>query len=113
MTFSALRLFFSKWNPIQQLTAYAILGGIPSYWEQFNASHIIEKNIRERILRSSSRLYLEPMFLVYEELHEPRNYLGILWAIAQGNREMRIERIWNRAIQTKLGKQSSNSYPAM
>lgn len=89
MTFGALRLYFTQWNPVQQLTAYAILGGIPSYWEQFDANHTIETNIRERILRSSNLLYTEPMFLVYEELREPRNYLGILNAIAQGHRQMR------------------------
>ena len=89
MAFSALRLFFPQWNPVQQLTAYAILGGIPSYWEQFEPGHTVETNIRERILRSSNLLYLEPTFLVYEELREPRNYLGILNAIGQGHRQMR------------------------
>lgn len=89
MNFAALRLFFPHWNPVQQLTAYAVLGGIPSYWEQFEPMHTIETNIRERILRSNNLLYLEPNFLVTEELREPRNYLGILRAIAQGNRQMR------------------------
>lgn len=89
MEFSALRLFFPFWNPVQQLTAYAILGGVPSYWEQFEPSHSIENNIRDRILRTSSFLYLEPTFLVNEELREPRNYLGILRAIGQGHRQMR------------------------
>lgn len=89
MGFSALRQFFSQWNPVQQVTAYAILGGIPSYWEQFEPTHTIEANIRERILRPNNLLYLEPLFLVYEELREPRNYLGILRAIAQGHRQMR------------------------
>jgi AAA+ ATPase superfamily predicted ATPase len=88
MDFSALRQFFPQWSPVQQVTAYAILGGIPSYWEQFEPTHSIEANIRERILRPNNLLYLEPSFLVYEELREPRNYLGILRAIAQGNRQM-------------------------
>ena len=88
MEFPALRLFFPFWNPVQQVTAYAILGGVPSYWEQFEPSHSIENNIRDRILRTSSFLYLEPTFLVNEELREPRNYLGILRAIGQGNRQM-------------------------
>jgi len=89
MDFTALRQFFPHWNPVQQVTAYAILGGIPSYWEQFEPTHTIEANIRERILRPNNLLYVEPLFLVYEELREPRNYLGILRAIAQGHRQMR------------------------
>lgn len=70
------------------MTAYAILGGVPSYWEQFNPQHTLEENIRERILRPNNLLYLEPTFLVHEELREPRNYLGILRAIGQGQRQM-------------------------
>jgi len=89
MDWTALRQFFPRWNPVQQVTAYAVLGGIPSYWEQFEPAHTVEANIRERILRPNNLLYLEPLFLVYEELREPRNYLGILHAIAQGHRQMR------------------------
>jgi len=89
MDLAALRQFFLLMNPVQQVTTYAILGGIPSYWEQFVPTHTIEANIRERILRPNNLLYLEPLFLVYEELREPRNYLGILRAIAQGRRQMR------------------------
>lgn len=89
MDFSALRQFFPRWNLIQQVTAFAILGGIPSYWEQFEPTYTIEANVRERILRPNSLLYVEPSFLVYAELREPRNYLGILRAIAHGHRRMR------------------------
>jgi AAA+ ATPase superfamily predicted ATPase len=88
MDFAALRLFFPHWNIIQQMNVYAILGGIPSYWEQFDGRHTVETNIRERILRPNNLLYLEPNFLVSEELREPRNYLGILRAIGQGHRQM-------------------------
>jgi AAA+ ATPase superfamily predicted ATPase len=88
MAFPALRQFFPHWNAVQQVTAYAILGGIPSYWEQFEPTHTIEANIRERILHPNNVLYLEPLFLVQAELREPRNYLGILRAIAQGHHRM-------------------------
>ena len=64
-------------------------GRCPSYWEQFEPRHTIEANVRERILRTNNLLYMEPTFLVYEELREPRNYLGILRAIGQGHRQMR------------------------
>ncbi len=89
MDFAALRLYFPQWSPTQHVTAYAILGGVPSYREQFDPNHTLEANIRERILRPSNLLYLEPTFLVHEELREPRNYLGILRAIGQGERQMR------------------------
>ncbi|MEZ4733523.1 MAG: ATP-binding protein [Caldilineaceae bacterium] len=104
MEFSALRKYFNFWNHIQQVTAYAILGGVPSYWEQFEPRHTIEANVRERILRSNNLLYMEPAFLVYEELREPRNYLGILRAIGQGHRQMRDIAEASGVSRTNLSK---------
>lgn len=43
-----MRQFFPYWSLTQQVTAYAILGGIPTYWEQFEPRHSIETNIQAR-----------------------------------------------------------------
>jgi AAA+ ATPase superfamily predicted ATPase len=101
MDFFALRQFFPRWSLMQQVTVYAILGGVPLYWEQFEPAYTIEANVRERILHPNNLLYMEPSFLVYEELREPRNYLGILRAIAHGHRQM-------RAIATASGVPRAN-----
>jgi hypothetical protein len=70
--------------PIDQIETYAVLGGIPTYWAQFDPQCPLLTNIEQRILSPSSYLYQEPLFLLREELQEPRNYFAVLQAIAQG-----------------------------
>lgn len=71
-------------DPIVQIETYAVLGGIPIYWTQFDAQAPLLVNIEQHILNPASYLYQEPLFLLREELQEPRNYFAILQAIAQG-----------------------------
>jgi AAA+ ATPase superfamily predicted ATPase len=76
--------FFPHYAPAQQIEAYAVLGGIPAYLAQFDDRQPLLTNIEQRILNPGSYLYLEPQFVLREELHEPRHYFAILQAIAQG-----------------------------
>ncbi len=85
LTFADARRFFPAYSPVQQVTAWAILGGMPAYLRQFSDRRPIMVNIRERILEPSSFLYYEPRFLVYAELREPRTSLAILEALATGH----------------------------
>ena len=71
-------------DPVDQIETYAVLGGIATYWSQFDAQSSLLANIEQRILNPASYLYQEPLFLLREELQEPRNYFAILQAIAQG-----------------------------
>lgn len=85
LAFADARFFFPAYSPVQQVTAWAILGGVPAYLRLFSDRHPVMTNIREQILDSSSFLYYEPRFLVYAELREPRTSLAILEAIATGH----------------------------
>jgi AAA+ ATPase superfamily predicted ATPase len=77
-------LFFPRYNPIQQIEAWSVLGGMPYYLGIFSDSIDIFTNIRRQILDEQGLLYNEPQLLLMEELREPRNYFSILRAIAQG-----------------------------
>jgi len=85
LSFSDARLFFPTYSSIQQVTAWAILGGVPAYLRQFSDRRSVMANIRQQILDPSAFLYYEPRFLVYAELREPRTSLAILEAIATGH----------------------------
>ena len=76
--------FFPQYNPIQQIEAWAVLGGMPYYLCAFSDAEDIFANIRTQILDEQGLLYSEPYLLLMEELREPRNYFSILRAIAQG-----------------------------
>ena len=84
------------------------MGGIPAYLAQFDDREPLLTNIEWHILDSRSYLYLEPQFLLREELREPRNYFAILQAIAQGR--TRLNEI---AQATGLGRQPVSRYLAV
>jgi len=78
-------LFFPNYTPIQQVEAWAVLGGMPYYLSAFSDQMDIYTNIQKQILDVQGLLYTEPRLLLLEELREPRNYFSILRAIAQGS----------------------------
>lgn len=80
----AITGLFPEYNAVQQIETYAVLGGIPAYLTQWDSRQSLLTNIEQRILNPASYLYLEPQFLLREELQEPRNYFALLQAIAQG-----------------------------
>jgi len=77
--------FFPGWTPSDRLRAWAILGGIPYYLEQFDAARSLSWNIENRILQKGQVLYTEAELFVAEELgKEATTYLSIIAAIAGG-----------------------------
>lgn len=81
-------LFFPSYSPIEQIEAWAVLGGMPYYLQIFSDQQDIFANIRQHILDPRGTLHHEPQLLLMEELREPRNYFSILRAIADGRRRL-------------------------
>jgi AAA+ ATPase superfamily predicted ATPase len=86
MPLSQARQFLPAYSTAQAIETYAILGGIPAYLEQFDDSRSLEWNIRHRLLNVASFFLIDPLYLLNEALHEPRNYHGICAAIGLGAR---------------------------
>jgi uncharacterized protein len=78
----AAAAFFPAATPVEQIEAWAVLGGMPYYLSLFRNNQDLFTNIRTHILHSKGTLYDEPLLLLMEELREPRNYFSILRAIA-------------------------------
>jgi len=85
LKFSDVCRFFPNYDIQSCIEAYAVLGGIPFYLSMFDDNVGVVENIRKTLLSRGSVLYIEPKFLLMEELREPRNYFLILKAIAAGN----------------------------
>ncbi|MBS3063765.1 MAG: ATP-binding protein [Candidatus Diapherotrites archaeon] len=106
LDFSEARHFFPKTMDIKkQISYYAVLGGTPAYLLEFDYTKTLVSNIGEKILEKQSFLFRDPMFVLREELDEPRNYFSIVAAIAKGNTG--IGRIVN---DTGLEKGTVNKY---
>ncbi len=76
--------FFPGYTLLQQIEAWAVLGGMPYYLTAFSDQIDIFANIRRHVLDNQGTLRREPQLLLMEELREPRNYFSVLRAIAQG-----------------------------
>ncbi len=88
LSFSDVIKFFPEYSPIEQITAYSILGGIPHYLNQFNPTLSLCENIKKNILTKGSILYSEVEFLLRQELRETAVYNTIIEAIALGNTKL-------------------------
>lgn len=86
MPLADARQLLPAYSTTQAVEVYAILGGIPAYLEQFDDSRSLEYNIRTRILSLTSFFLIDPLYLLNEALHEPRNYHAICAAIGVGAR---------------------------
>ena len=79
-------LFFPESSPRERIEAYAVLGGMPSYLEQFDPRRALEENLSATVLRRNTYLNEEPDWLLLEDLRRDVTYGSILRAIATGQR---------------------------
>lgn len=76
--------FFPRYEPVDQIRTYSILGGIPHYLAQFSDRMSLADNIKQSILQKGCALYSEVDFLLRQELRETGVYNSIIQAIALG-----------------------------
>ena len=80
--------FFPDYSERDKVLAYAVLGGIPHYLNQFSPELSLAENIRRNILTKGSVLYSETDFLLHQELRETPIYNSIIEAVALGNTKL-------------------------
>ena len=84
MPFADLVERFPNFRIEECVEAYAILGGIPGLWNQFDDRLTIQQNICRNILDSNSFLFEEGERILTEQLREPGVYNTIMASIAAG-----------------------------
>ena len=105
MTPTEARLFHPELCADEQVQTFAVLGGMPAYLQQFDSKLDFWTNIERKILQKGAFLHEEVPFLLMQELREPRLYLAILTAIAEGH--TRLNEIAQRALgPTQLNRAS-------
>ncbi|MCP5100328.1 MAG: ATP-binding protein [Chloroflexi bacterium] len=84
LPFGALSQFLPNMSTEQRIAIYALAGGIPAYIKQFDDSLTIRENLNERLLSPANIMLNDAVFLLREQLNEPRNYMAIIETIAAG-----------------------------
>ena len=86
LPFAETRHFFPRYRPDERVAVYAMMGGIPAYWERFDPQISVDNNIRRQFLTSNALLQDEPRLLLQDFITDAHNYVAILRAIAYGKR---------------------------
>jgi AAA+ ATPase superfamily predicted ATPase len=94
--------FFPQWHAADRIRAWALLGGMPYYLEQFDPNRSLTWNARERMLRRNQVLYNEAELLLAEELHDAPQYLSVLAALAGGATRLSEISGWTKIPVTSL-----------
>jgi AAA+ ATPase superfamily predicted ATPase len=84
LPFGVLHQFLPGWSSEELVATYAIVGGVPAYLAWLNPMQTLVENIKQVMLAPGSLVLAEAMFLLQDEVREPRNYLAILQAIGSG-----------------------------
>ena len=88
MSFRHVRRFRPDASFNDQISHYALAGGMPAYWLQFEDKLDFWQNVVQHVLAKGQYLYDEAEFILRQELREPRHYFAILSAISQGKRKL-------------------------
>jgi len=84
LSFGALAELLPRYRPDQRVAVYAITGGVPAYLELFDDRLTVTENLEQRIVTPANVMLGDAVFLLHEQLDEPRNYMAIIEAIAAG-----------------------------
>lgn len=79
-----LDLFLPGYSINQIAQTAAIIGGVPHYLNLWDSKKPPLKNLEDLMLSNSTLFRHEALFLIQEELPEPRTYLAILEALGSG-----------------------------
>jgi uncharacterized protein len=101
LPFGALAGLLPRYNSEQRVAVYTITGGVPAYLELFDDQLNIRQNLQERIVTPANVMLTDAVFLLHEQLDDPRNYMAVLEAIAAGFHNL-------TAIATMAGIDRSN-----
>jgi uncharacterized protein len=82
LSFGALADMLPHFSSEQRLAVFTITGGVPAYIELFDDSLNILQNLQQRIVTQANVMLSDAVFLLHEQLDDPRNYVAVLEAIA-------------------------------
>ncbi|MCB8943990.1 MAG: ATP-binding protein [Ardenticatenaceae bacterium] len=108
LSFGALTAMLPNYNSEQRVAVYAITGGVPAYIELFDDNLNILQNLQQRIVTSANVMLSDAVFLLHEQLDDPRNYIAVLEAIAAG-----FHRLTEIATMSGIDRSNISKYLAV
>ncbi len=81
-----IEAFLPRYSPRQLVETYSVIGGVPKYLELWDDRKPVFWNLEQVVLSPASIFRQEAVFLIQDEIPEPRTYLAVLEAIGLGAR---------------------------
>jgi uncharacterized protein len=81
-----LQKFLPRYSPAQVVETFSIIGGVPKYLELWDDTRSVLENVRRLLLSPATIFRHEAVFLIHDEIAEPRTYLALLQALGGGLR---------------------------
>jgi len=100
--FAQMRKFFPKWSVEERVAAYAIVGGVPEYYEWLEPEQSLLENLRTRVLKKPNPFLVEGRFLLHDALEQPASHLSVIEAIGAGNTAFDDIRLASEGASNKL-----------
>ncbi|WP_042700584.1 ATP-binding protein [Thermococcus sp. PK] len=104
LEFFHLKEAFPRYSWEELVRVYGTIDGIPAYFQYFDDSLPVEKNIENNFYNKVSVLYEDAERLLKDELREPITYLNILKAINDGKTKLTEIANETRVAVTNLPK---------
>lgn len=105
LSFGALTDMLPNYSCEQRVAVYTITGGVPAYIELFDDRLNILQNLQKRIVTPTNVMLSDAVFLLHEQLDDPRNYAAVLDAIAAG-----YHRLSEIATMAGIGRSNITKY---
>lgn len=84
LEFRYVREYFPWYTIRQCIEVYAILGGVPGWWQHFAPKRSLKENVCRNLLDDNGFLHTAAEGMIAEELREPAVYNTLLEALAMG-----------------------------
>jgi hypothetical protein len=100
--FAQLRHFFPRWSAEERVAAYAMVGGVPEYYEWLEPARSLIDNLRDRVLRKPSPFLSEARYLIHDQLEQPAAHISVIRALGQGHHAFDALRLHSEGAPNKL-----------
>ena len=88
LPFACMEQRFPDFRVEECVETYAVLGGFPGLWDQFDDKLTVQQNLCRNVLDGTKLLFEEGERLVTEQLREPAVYNTILASLASGRKKL-------------------------
>ncbi len=80
----SLHSFLPRYSPEQIIETYSIIGGVPKYLEMWDDRKPVLANVEQLLLSPVTIFRQEAVFLIQDEISEPRTYMAVMESIGNG-----------------------------